>query len=246
MTIRCSRLSKLLEPDGFVSRRTSRLVRRCAFVRLDRRPSLFQQIDVSFAGRRAEAVVAHVSASVTKWVRVKGLSVGRLLGELATDRDRGWSIITTSEEARHWEQSLARVGPIAAAELVSEVGAALIESTECARGVAQDRLARLHPERSVSDQIADLQRAMPSDLVAEARRLAASPGVMQVSEAEEIYLLACLSVLDGDDRSDRDPLANGELMGRIQLVADGILTWEANRVGSDRRGRTNRGVRSRS
>ncbi len=249
MKISCTRAGKLLKAKGFVNRRTSPLVRHCAFVRPDPNPSLYQQIDVSFAGRRGEAVVAHIAASVARWIRVKGLSVSRLLGEIAIDQERGWSIIGTRAEADEWERSLADLGPIAVTEFVSEVGAALIERTEAARQVARDRLARLDPGRCVSDQIAELERSMPSVLVAEARRLAAWPGVMQVAEAEGIYALACLSVLHGNDRQSppgQDPLSNDELMWRIQLVADGILSWDANRIASEPTGRANRGVRSRS
>jgi hypothetical protein len=249
MKIRCARAGRLLKPNGFVARRTSGLVRHCAFVRPDQNPSLYQQIDLSFVGRNGEAVTAHISASVARWIRVKGLCVSRLLGEIAMDQDRGWSIIATKAEAHDWEQSLAHLGPPAVTEFASEVGAALVERTEEARQVARERLARLHPEEGVSNQIADLERAMPSALVAEARRLAAWPGVMQVSGAEEIYILACLSVLNGEDRRplvDQDPLADDELMGRIQLVADGILSWDANRIASEQKGRASKGVKSRS
>lgn len=249
MKISCARAGKLLKPKGFVTRRTSPLVRHCAFVRPDQNPSLYQQIDVSFVGRHDEVVVAHIAASVARWIRVKGLSVSRLLVEIAIEQERGWSIIGTKAEAEDWEQSLAEVGPIAVTKFVAEVGAALIERTEGARQFARDRLARLDPERDVSDQIAEFERSMPSILVTEARRLAAWPGVMQVDEAEGIYVLACLSVLHGNDHlclPDRDPLLNDELMWRIQLVADGILSWDANRIASAQKGRANRGLKTRS
>jgi hypothetical protein len=249
MKISCARTGKLLKPKGFVTRRTSPLVRHCAFVRPDQNPSLYQQIDVSFVGRHDEAVVAHIAASVARWIRVKGLSVSRLLVEIAIDQERGWSIIGTKAEAEDWEQSLADVGPIAVAKLVSEVGTALVGRTEGARQFARDRLARLDPERDVSEQIAELERSTPSVLVAEARRLAAWPGVMQVAEAEGIYVLACFSVLQGNDDQSlpgQDPLSTDELMWRIQLVADGILSWDTNRIANEQTGRSTRGVRSRS
>jgi hypothetical protein len=249
MMIRCDRISKLLKPEGFVRRRTGPLVKHCAFVRPDQHPSLYHQIDVSFVGRHGEAVVAHIAASVARSIRVKGLSESRLFGEIATDRDRGWSVIKTRSEADDWERSLARLGPAAAAGWVSEVGAILLQKTEGARRVARDRFARLVPDEGVSSQIAEFERAMPPGVVAEAQRLATWPGVMQVSGAAEIYSLACLCVLDGDDRQDllgQDPLANEEMMWRIQLVADGILSWDANRISREQRGRSNRGVRSRS
>jgi hypothetical protein len=247
MKISCDRVGKLLKPKGFVTRRTSPLVRHCAFVRPDQNPSLYQQIDVSFSGRHDEAVVAHIAASVARWIRVKGLSVSRLLVEIAIDQERGWSIIRT--KAEDWEQSLADVGPIAVTRFVSEVGASLVERTEGARQFARDRLARLDPERGVSEQIAEFERSMPSILVAEARRLAAWPGVMQVAEAEGIYVLACLCILHGNDHQSlpgQDPLSNDEWMWRIQLVADGILSWDTNRIASEQKGRSTRGVRSRS
>ena len=218
--ISCARISKILKPEGFVTRRTGPLVKHRAFVRPDQHPSLYHQIDISFVGRQSEAVAAHITASVARWIRVKGLSESRLLGEVATDQDRGWSVIKTRPDADDWERSLARLGPVAVAQLASEVGAILLQKTEGARRVARDRLARLVPDRGVSNQIAEFGHAMPPGVVAEAERLATWPGVMQVSGAAEIYFLACLSVVDGDDRRDllgQDPLANDELMWRIQL-----------------------------
>jgi hypothetical protein len=134
-------------------------------------------------------------------------------------------------------------------KFVSEVGAALLKRTEAARQFARDRLGRLVPGPGVSEQIAELERSMPSVLAAEARRLAAWPGVMQVAEAEGIYVLACLCVLHGNEHQSlpgQDPLSNDELMWRIQLVADGILSWDANRIASEQKGRANRGLKTRS
>ena len=233
MRICCSRISELLKPAGFVIRHPSGLANTCAFVREDRTRSLFQQIDVSFAGRHKEAAVAHVTVSVTRWLRVKGLSVSRLLDEIATDQDRGWSVIATEGEAQSWEKSLAQLGPLKAREIAVEAGGALLERTCDARNVAQTLLARFDRGRDVRDCLEEFARAMPSERIAEAKRLAVSPGVLQVTGSEHIYLLACLAVLNGDHGSSllgQDPLTSQMLMWEIQLVADGIMPRYISRV----------------
>jgi hypothetical protein len=227
MKISCSRIGALLKRHGFVTRYTSAPAKSCAYVRDDQKKPLFQHIDVSFAGNHKEAVVAHVTASTTKWMRVKGLSVSRLLDEIATDLDRGWSVVTTEDEAKEWEKSLAHIGPSKVSELATDEGGSLLERTREARQIAEVLLARLDREGNVSDQLAMLEHATPLGLVTEAQRLASWPGVMQVSGCENVYILACLSVLNGDSDSTllgKDPLESDELMWQIQLVADGILS----------------------
>lgn len=192
-------------------------------------PSLFRQIDVTFAGNRKEAAIAHLTVSVTKWLRVKGLSTTRLLEDVATDKGRGWSVIATENEAQAWEAAVARLGPIGASELSSEAGPVLLEMTHDARTIAQDLLANLDRKRNVFDQLQVLERSAPLGRVAEAKRLAELPGVMQLTDSQEIYRLACLVVLNGldqDNPSDLDPLNNSTLMAQIQLVADGLLEFD--------------------
>ena len=95
------------------------------------------------------------------------------------------------------------------------------------------KLARFDRGRDVRDYLEELQREMPSERIAEAQRLAAGTGVLQVSGSEHIYLLACLAVLNGDHGSSllgQDPLANQMLMWKIQLVADGIMPRYISRV----------------
>jgi hypothetical protein len=235
MNVNYLRIRALLESSGFMPRGTGRPANRWPFVRADNHsPGLFQQIDVDFSGRQREAVGAYVTASTSQWIRVKGLCVARPLCEVATDKERCWSIPTTEDEAKQWEELLALVGPLKASELVAEEGGALLDRTAEARRLAERTLARLDPERAVPEQITALERVMPPSLVAEARRLAAWPGVLQLRDAEPIYMLACLSILNRDVARSvvgSDRVVNDELMWQIQLVADGILSWRGNRRG---------------
>jgi hypothetical protein len=229
MKIGCDRIAAILRQDGFITRQTDGGGHPCAFVRPDTRPLLYQQIDVSFSGRESEAVVGYVAASTTKWIRIKGLSVSRLLNEIASDPDRCWSIVRTAKEAKDWEQALTRRGPVAVTELVAEVGPSLLEVTKPAREQALMKSACLNPEEVISSQIARLYRTMPEESIAAAERLARWNGVMQVANSEDVYLLACLAVMKPREfpiATGGDPLADQKLMWLIQLVADGIFSWD--------------------
>jgi hypothetical protein len=231
MKVSCSHIRKLLKPSGFVIRQSGGIAETCGFVKEDGTPSLFQQIDVSFAGRRSEAALAHLTVSVTKWIRVKGLSTSRLFGEIASDDDRGWSVIITEDEAQTWEATLTRLGPIKVSELASEAGPALLERTCDARSIARALLSRLDRQRSIRDQFKELEGSTPAERVAEAKKLAEWPGVMQAMDSEQIYFLACLAVLSDRDSAvsmGLDPLRNDFLMAKIQLVADGIIEIDRN------------------
>lgn len=199
----------------------------CLFVRATHEHSLFQQIFVTFAGRRHEAAVAYIAISVTKWIRFKGLCVSRLFDEIASDQERGWAVVNSADEAKQWELSLALEGPRAVEELAREVGGELLKKTETIRKIAHNILSHFDAKQSVACQIAEMEQIVPAPIVSEASRLAAAPGVIQLYNSEDIYLLALLLILNHCReqfvQTRQNLLSNNDFMWTIQLVADGIL-----------------------
>lgn len=231
MIVNPSRIGKLLEPHGFVLGRTSRIEKSYSFFRSDQEPELFQWIKVEGAGRRGEAVAAEVAVSVTKRVSLTGLMELHLIKEIASVKERGWTIISTAKEARAWENRLASIGPLRATEFARERGPELLSTTDSARRAAKHYLEHLDLERSLDEQLHQLRQRCDQALIERAERLAAWPGVMQEYHAEDVYLLCTSCILCYENEvetastsfSREDPLENAPLMWRIQLVADVLL-----------------------
>jgi hypothetical protein len=226
MTISHFRLRHLLLPQGFADSQVSRAS--MTFFRKDTREGLFQKIHVDFQGSYNEAVYGNVSASVARYLFLK-IDLRHHLMELDTDKERNWTIIETIEQAKTWEKRFAEVAPATAETFARERGNELLERTGHARHRSADHLRRLDPTKSIHQQVINFETANGSEFRRHAEKLAEWPGVMQVPDADEVYVLACCAVVSGNEESafvGQDPLQNDELMWQIQLVADGILSWE--------------------
>jgi len=221
----------MLAPAGLTPARVSGFTHGCGFVRHDSCPNLYQQLATTFAGRRHEAVVAYAQVSVTKWFAFKGLTEPRVLKEIAQDQERCWTIVRSTREAKLWEELLVRVAPTKVVELAAQQGSALLERTAMARRTAAGLLETLDAQSGVAMEVDRLGTVLRPEKVAEAERLASRLGIVQVPGAKLTYVLACLAVLEGDKAGSfvaQDPLLNNELLWQIELVADGILSWDEN------------------
>ncbi|MFN0197434.1 MAG: hypothetical protein ACKVT0_11875 [Planctomycetaceae bacterium] len=227
MKVSQRRLQKLLEPIGFITRRVGR--HDLGFIRPDVLSDLYLLIELSFAGKKNEAVAGYVFISVTRWICIKGISEGNLLLNVASDKERGHTIVETTSQAKEWEYLLARNAPTAVEALAREHGQSLLDRSAHARQRAALHIQRLDRTEPLYAQIIKFD----VNLINAAQRLAEWPGVMQVYDAEEIYLLASAMVLSGDEEFSywgQDPLHNDDLMWQVQLVADEILSWERGQV----------------
>ena len=102
----------------------------------------------------------------------------------------------------------------------------MLNQTADARRRSLELVQQFDSTKSLYQQIQEFEARHGQRFRKEAERLAEWPGVLQVSDGEELYLLACCAVLTGEQGtafSGQDPLENDELMWQIQLVADGIL-----------------------
>ncbi|MFO0885061.1 MAG: hypothetical protein U0894_12880 [Pirellulales bacterium] len=231
-----ARLSDLLTATGF--RSASRWYGGYAWNRWNSTLGVSEWVLVGFAGKKDEAVSANVGVGITQTLAF-GIS-HELLVEVADVKQmvdeygfwapgRGQAIIETAETAKAWERRVAETAPAAAECYALEHGNELLQRTTHARQRSSKLMQLLDSTKSLYQQIQELEARHGNAYRKEAERLAEWPGVMQVFDAEELYLLACCAVLTGDQGTafrGLDPLKNEELMWQIQLVADGILLWE--------------------
>ncbi len=226
MKIDKNRLNLLLSPLGFESLdlRSNTLT----FCRPDVARGVYQKICVDLQGRRNEAVYGDVSVSVTKFISLK-IDELMTLNEIASNKERCWTIIETTAEAKVWERKFADVAPAAVERFSAEHAEALREKTSQARRRSVALVQHLDPTLSSYAQLRRFESQLEASVYKRAMRLSEWPGVLQVYDADEIYQLACCAVLSGREGAaflDQDPLHNDELMWQIQLVADALLARE--------------------
>ena len=226
MKIDKHRLKSLLLPLGFET--SDMESNSLTFTRPDIGRGVYQKICVHFQGRRNEAVYGDVSVSVAKFISLK-IEELMLLDELASNKERCWTIIETTADAKLWERKFAEVAPVAVERFSAEHANAMLERTGQARRRSIELLQHLDSTLSVYAQLRRFELQLESSTYKRALRLSEWPGVLQVYDAEEIYQVACCAVLSGREGAafiDQDPLHNDELMWQIQLIADALLVRE--------------------
>jgi hypothetical protein len=226
MNISYRRLEMSLATSGFLPVGHAKGVPSYRFVRPDENADLYQQLDVEFAGRKSEAAYAEIALSATRFFQIKGLAETRLLGEIASVAERGWTIVSTSAQAKAWERSFCQVAPESVKDFAGLVRESLLKRTEEARQQSRLVLKTLDPRKSVTDQLAVWEQDVSPSVFVEAERQASSIGVILKNDAKDVYLLSCLAVLRGSGGGrfvGQTPIMNDGLFWRIQLVADGIM-----------------------
>jgi hypothetical protein len=196
------------------------------FVRPSTVVGLFEQIVIGSAGSEGEAIYANAAVSVVQHrLGTKGMCELRLIEEVATDQDRGWTVTRTIEESREWTRKLLGVAPHAASALATEKGSALLARTTAARAAVDAHLKQLPGATGLDELKTWLHERLDADGIALAHGLAEWPGVLQKTGAELLYEVACLTIVcfevgRAPSQSNLDPLEDRELMWRIQLLVD--------------------------
>lgn len=230
-----TRLSELLTASGF--RIGTRWYGGYAWNRWNALLGVSEWILIGVAGKKRESVATYVGVGVT---RVLAFNIQhRLLTELADSKEivdkngfwlpgRGRAVIKSIEMAMAWERKVLDVAPIAAEIYAREHGDEILKRTASARQESWEILSQLQPSETLYQSIQQLRSKHGGDLLKKAERLAEWPGVMQVEDSEDVYLLACCGIMsrkEGDSSFVEDPIVNEELMWQIQLVVDRILLW---------------------
>lgn len=232
MMVSVKRVGKLLEPQGFQLVYYHAQARLFVFSRNDPNPDLFQRVRIHCAGKRGEAAEGDAEVSVIRGANAtKGLVEDELLLELASEPERGWTVLGTNDEAKDWEQRFAQFAPQQAAMLARKMGAELLAATAACRAAAaemRERMGDIHDLLSTRSQLA---RDATAEQLQTARRLAEWPGVLQIAEAELVYEVATIAiVIHATEISslrlnvEADPLYDRHLMWLIQILVDRIIT----------------------
>lgn len=233
MKVRHKRLAKLLMGHGFTSVSRSQVSHGWTFVRPSHINELFESIIVESQGKRNEAVYASVGLAVTQTVTYKELGDVQLLEELAEEPQRGWTIIDDDSKAKLWEQKLAAVGPVRAAQLAETLGKQLLQSTAPLRAIVKKYSDCLSRQMPLSQSLGLLKRNCNSEFVMEAQRLVDCPLFESEGLKALCYQLAChviscnSATVESRSFIGHDPEYDIELLDRIELLADRLLQLSA-------------------
>lgn len=179
---------------------------------------LYEQVRISCSGASSEAVYAYFTCAVVNHgYPTKGLLESRLVTEIATVKERGWTIISSDDDARIWEDSLIDAIYSEFGEFVESVASPLLETTASARSSAQEYVSRLND----------------GEVSAEARTIANAPGICQVPGRFDLYEQAASCILEHHAMVEKEtsfdfsrPLFDLQLLWRLQLIVSQVLQKE--------------------
>jgi hypothetical protein len=225
--VKPSRLLSQLSSHGFATGPTLPAQDSFTFVRQASRPALFEWIVVEASGKKSEAVYASVATGLTRWMVGRSLAEEALLMELAENQERGWSIIKTDAAARDWESRLVSAALPNLERITLERGVPLLERTEQLRRAVSAYTARLDLTKPMPDLAGALNQHADPKLLGVAQRAAWDVGL-----DEDTYGLAWLCIISYEKVVEeqptsffrQNPYTNPELLSRLHLVADWIVS----------------------
>jgi len=130
MMLSPKRLSKLLEPLGFVLRESDSCTKEIALVRLSSIPRLFEHLRIHGSGRRGEAVSAETAISGARGVAIDPCIAARdlrLMLALEQNPEMHYTLVETNDQAQAWEQRVASLADTYCRATADSEGRALLE-----------------------------------------------------------------------------------------------------------------------
>lgn len=243
MMISVERLTTLLSPHGFRLIRRNNGCHEVVFGRRSYADDLTERIHIHAQGEAGGAVPARLA------ILVDGLAAEwELLTDLAENKERGWTIIDTTEKAIAWEKKLAEVAPARLTELAREKGPNLLARTEHVRSQARAYLAFLGEIGDAHALLPRLRAMATPEQNAEVDRLVQRLAVVYIPNGDPVYKIVGLTlylfsgkterdanrflqsdvykkVYFGDQYLGKEPIGDKHMQQLIQMMAD-LLTRE--------------------
>ena len=228
MKVQYERLETLLRPAGFGEWLPGPEIPSFALVRKSAIRDLYESVVVCAGGQHAEAVDAGVGVSITRLVLYKWGGDVRVVHEVAEDKERAQTVITTDQKAIAWERKLVEVAPALCASWAQEKGPEILDRTREIRAIADEYWRHIDANCGREQLLLEMQSAMDAASLERADRLYDWPGIRSVYGMESAYRLACMAVVRYARVVERenpsivmcDPLKELGLMHRIKLLAD--------------------------
>jgi len=191
----------------------------------------FERVVCEFVGKKNDAAVCWIGISLTHTIPFKGLTENLLMEDVASDKDRGWTIIESKDDRCKWLRSVAEIAVPKLNQIAEGLAKTLIEN--CGQSLERAKSCIVAVERvtSVETMLLTLKANASEDELRVAERIVEWPGVVQIADSRTTYEVAALLVLQNlyksrlpnPSISKEMPLENTNLMWEIQLVADSLL-----------------------
>jgi hypothetical protein len=197
------------------------------FVRPDSESDLYQRIDACVAGREADAAFAYIGLSATRWMKFKGLCESRILIEIAEDKGRGWTLISSMDKLRAWEESVIEIGSAAVDRFADQWRKELVTRTSRSRERSRTAIRLIDSTTSIQVQTHAISQMLDPRGRVFAHELTDGPGIVQLPDSRPHYLLGCLALVKTGElipTSVKDVLQDQESMWAIEFTADKILS----------------------
>ena len=202
------------------------------FVR-KRQYHVFERIVCEFTGRNNDTAVCWIGVSMTRSIPFKGLTENLLLEEVASDRNRGWTVVKSNEDRCKWFRSVAESAILKLEQIADPLAKLLKANCRESMHRAKACLKEIERHASVNAAILSTKAKASEEQLRVAERIIEWPGVVQIRGTRPIYELATHLVLQelyasrlpNPDEPKEMPLENTTLMWEIQLVADSLLQY---------------------
>lgn len=232
MKVSLKRLDNKMYVHQFTKVRSAR--HDVVYARRDKHKSLFQKAILGIQGAHGEAVYGYMSISVVERTSLK-IDPIELLNSINANQERGWTEISSVNDAKEWEDRFVK-------EVSQNIDTFSIAhahwmntKTKSAREMAIRCLNGIGHKVTVSDRIKEFESMSSEYQRVQCVRLAHFPGVIQIPDSEQEYLLACWAVMADCGQNnihDLNPLENSELMWTIQIIVDRLLSDKDDTVDS--------------
>jgi len=191
----------------------------------------FERIVCEFIRKKNDAAVCWIGVSLTHTIPFKGLTENLLVEEVASDTDRGWTIIKSKDDLSKWLQSVAEIAVPKLNQIAAELAKTIVGNCEESLERAKSCIVAVERVTSVEAMLLTLKANATEDERRVAERIVEWPGVVQLADSRTTYEVATLLVLQNLYKSrlpnplntTEMPLENTNLMREIQLVADSLL-----------------------
>jgi hypothetical protein len=225
-----SLLTNSLRAVGFISVHSGRQNSKLVFVR-PRKDRTFERIVCEFVGKKNDAAVCWIGVSLTRLIPFKGLTEIFVVSEVASDHERGWTIIESNEDRCNWFRSVVEIAVPKLDEVAENFAKDLIQRCGESMDRAKACLAGIEDDTSVNTLLINVKTKATEDELRVTERIVEWPGVVQIANAQTTYELATLLVLQtlyksrlpNPYDSKEMPLEKTNLMWEIQLVADSLM-----------------------
>ena len=228
MLLNAGRIARLLSPDGFDLLFVNKATKDMEFVRPSRIVRLYEHLMIGASGKHGEVVYAQTTVSLVRYFSLHKCVAevdNELLLALGTDKERHWTPIESSHDARKWEVRLGEIAGMFARNAANARGPGLLNRMAEALNSVENYIRLVGDATKIFDREHAFYQENSVNTRTEGERIAFGSGI-QNSAWEDVNLAGLILAKYGSEIERRpDPWHGGvtldsQVLPRICLLAD--------------------------